>query len=76
MLLNYSLFKNRFGETSFHIGRECVISYGIAFSVIPDSILTRKFSDVIAHMNEGGLITKKIGDALDKVCMGDPSPIF
>jgi hypothetical protein len=43
----YFSIDRRYSETSLHIGSECMVSFGITFALIKNSIFTNKFSDII-----------------------------
>ncbi len=56
-----------YGETDFHIGSECLTSYGVSFSLPKGSMLTPKFGEVIQRLLEAGLTRKWFKDAMDDV---------
>jgi hypothetical protein len=61
------LFYSRYGETELHIGQECMVSLGITFALIKNSIFSNKLSDIIKRLEESGLTRKWFTNAMDKV---------
>ena len=37
----------RYGETDYHISKECLYRFGITFTLPKDSIFTQKFGEVL-----------------------------
>ena len=57
----------RFGETNFHITKECSRAFNICFGLPKNSYLTGTLSEVLVRLKESGIIQKFFKDEMDRV---------
>ena len=57
----------RFGETNFHVARECSKPFNICFGLPKNSVFTAPISEVIVRLKEAGITRKFFTDEMDSV---------